>query len=491
MPRFLALVCLFACLVGPVAQDCQAGTVLDDVNDTLTKLNPISGAISSLIGQAAGAGNTILQERLEQLNGIIQLAIQQLNEAAKERIDQLDEKTTKQLGQLNRYVQENLLQFDYLVNHNLQDADTFLAGRINQFNEGVANTICSVSLLKTTPLLRVGETGITTYKQVGTYTTLYIPGSCLAKYSSAPDVYVSGDNVPRNLNTLFKGTAIDKVYASSALIVVPLPNSLLPETNQVANLILHLKFSMGWFSGSQEQAIPLHVCGIIPKLTAHFRAAAIGKAYQRDKVPYPSSYPGMIVSNGVPLAHSSTPSGNGNNTVNLDIPPSPREGWVVDMSSPDYGLVYAINDKHNHWDLGRLPNHGLHLYTEGSEGDAWLNVAVSVKVMKTVDQDPCAPAVEWDLPLPYGPANAVDIHDKIDQAVGTACAEARNEMIPVVSTRVEIFDSSHISHGSAFMKQNIPVEFLNRAVKLTLDNDNHLAVLASPYCDSSFVPVTK
>jgi hypothetical protein len=492
MRCFVTFVCLFACLFGPMTQDCQA-TVLDDVQDTLTKLNPISGAVSSLIGQAKDAGNSVLQQRLEQLNGIIQLAIQQLNEAAKERIADLDEKTTKQIAQLNAYVTNNLLQFDYLVHHNLVDADSFLSQRINQFNEGVANTICSISLLKTSPILRTGDTGITTFKQYGQYTSLYLPGSCLAKYSSAPEAYLTGDSIAGTWTNLWRGIKLDKVNASSALIQVRLPNNLLPNTSEAAEFVIHLKLETGSFLGIStysNQAVPLHICGRIPRLTAHFRADAIGKAHLRKTVPYPTSHPGIIVNNGISLAHSSTPSGNGNDPVDFEVPPSPEQGWSVDMSAPDYGLVYARNAEHGHWDMSRLPNHGLHIYTDGSEGDAWLNVALSVKLIQTIAKDPCAPAVEWDDRIAYGPMNAIDIHDRIQQAIGPECEEARSEITPVVHTRVEIFDSSHRSYGSDFLKPNVPSEFLHGTLKITIDNDNHLTTAASPFCDSSPVPVT-
>lgn len=493
MRRFATFVCLFACLWGPMTQDCQA-TVLDDVNDTLTKLNPISGAVSSLIGQAKDAGNTVLQQRLEQLNGIIQLAIQQLNEAAKERIADLDEKTTKQIAQLNTYVQNNLLQFDYLVHHNLADADTFLAARINQFNEGVANTICSISLLKTSPILRTGDTGITTFKQVGEYTTLYIPGSCLAKYSSAPDAYLTGDTIAESWKNWWSGIKLDNVNASSALIQVRVPNTLLTNTPAPSEFVLHFKLSMGSFLGFpsySDQAVPLHICGVVPKLTAHLRADASGKAHNRKTVPYPSSTPGIIVNNGISLAHSSTPGGNGNDPVDFPVPGSPEAGWDVDMTPPDYGLVWAINAQRGHVAYNRLPNHGLHIYTDGSEGDAWLNVALSVKLIQTVSKDPCTTPVDWDVPLAYGPMNAIDIHDKIQLAIGPDCEEARNEMIPAVHMRVEIFDASHRSYGSDFLKQNVPAEFLHGTLKITMDNENHLTTAASPYCDSSPVPVTQ
>ena len=76
--RFMSsFLCVSTLLVGVwTPTPCHAGTVLDDVNDTITKLNPISGAVGSLIGQAEVQGNTILQQRLEQLSGMIQASIE-------------------------------------------------------------------------------------------------------------------------------------------------------------------------------------------------------------------------------------------------------------------------------------------------------------------------------------------------------------------------------------------------------------------------------
>ena len=489
MRRIGVVLCLIACLLGPMNQDCDA-TVLDDVNDTLLKLNPLTAGISGLIGQAKDAGNTVLQQRLEQLNGIIQLAIQQLNEAAKQRIADLDEKVTKQIAQLNAYVSNNLLQFDYLLHHNLQEADAFMAQRIDQFTYGVANAICSIAFLKTTPTLRTGETGVTTFKQVGDVTYLYLPGSCLAKYDDAPEAYLTGDNIATSFTNFWKGIKLDHVNASSALIQIQIPNKLLPDSSHPSEFVVHLKLATGktlGFSTYSDQAVPLHICGRVPKLTAHLKIDAIGKTHVRTTAPYPPSHPGML--NG--LAHSSTPGGNGNNTVNLEIPPSPLEGWDVDMAPPDFGLVYSINARNNHWDLGRLPNHALHLYTDGSEGDAWLNVAVNVKVIKTVPKDPCtSPPVEQDFPLQYGVMNAIDIHDAVRNAIGTDCEEARNELTPGVHFRVEIFDTARHSYGSDFLKPNVPSEFHRGSVKITLDNENHLTTTAAPVCDSTPVPLT-
>src|SRR5579859_2943706 len=97
-------------VVGLLISTPAAATALDDANDILTKLNPVSGAVSSLIGQARDAGNTVLQQRLEQFNGILQLAIDRANEVVKMRAQDIDERITKQMRQLNTYVATDPMQ---------------------------------------------------------------------------------------------------------------------------------------------------------------------------------------------------------------------------------------------------------------------------------------------------------------------------------------------------------------------------------------------
>jgi hypothetical protein len=52
------------------------------------------------------------------------------------------------------------------------------------------------------------------------------------------------------------------------------------------------------------------------------------------------------------------------------------------------GRGNSIQNLNHHWALTRLPNHALHLYTDGSEGDAWLNVFLDVKRLQDKSENP-------------------------------------------------------------------------------------------------------
>jgi len=65
---------------------------IDDAKNLIGLLNPLSLALGPLIDKAAAAGDSVLQQRLEQLNGIIQLSLFTLNQIVQQRVEDIDQK---------------------------------------------------------------------------------------------------------------------------------------------------------------------------------------------------------------------------------------------------------------------------------------------------------------------------------------------------------------------------------------------------------------
>jgi hypothetical protein len=57
----------------------------------LSQLNPVTGAIDVLIGEAADKGNTVLQQQLEHLRGSLRRRFSILTKLQRKRGEQLDE----------------------------------------------------------------------------------------------------------------------------------------------------------------------------------------------------------------------------------------------------------------------------------------------------------------------------------------------------------------------------------------------------------------
>ena len=89
----------------------------------------------------------------------------------------------------------NLLQFNALVGKHISTIDSSMRQRINQFNFGLANDLASLKWLPTVPLLMLDGNGITTFKQSGKTTSLFISGSSFKKYDEKPMAYLSGDGI--------------------------------------------------------------------------------------------------------------------------------------------------------------------------------------------------------------------------------------------------------------------------------------------------------
>jgi hypothetical protein len=153
-------------------------------------------------------------------------------------------------------------------------------------------------------------------------------------------------------------------------------------------------------------------------------------------------------------------------------------------------LVWSIKDKRGHGDSKRLDNHALQLSTDGSEGDAWLNAEVLVKLIQVVPKSPCEDPVQWDQAIGYRSSGVSDIHDKVTQAIGKECEEARKELGPAVHIRAEVDDVTGRSYGSAFLTPNVPAEFKQGSIKIIMDDDYHVTTEATPICDTGELPTS-
>ena len=465
-------------------------TIIDDANSLLGKLNPINIALKGLIGEAADAGNSVLQQRLEQLQGIIQLAIYQLNEAAKQRIDQLDADTRNQIADVNKLVQSDLLQFDALVGKHLKDIDESMRKRIDQFNFGLSNTIASIKILNTVPLIRTDEDGmgISAFKQQGDETRLYIVGSGLMKVGKKPSAYLSGTTVRSDFSTLWglwgEGVSVTVENASMGLVELSIPNALIPDAYGPASFSLTLKIGEGsglFGTKYSTQSVPLHICGKLPKLTAKLTVWASGKHYVREQ-------------RDLRDLHTSVANGNNHSSDELCLPDAPPIGWDYDMAYPDYGIVYGGENHNGYHAIVRYgPNNRcIRAYVDGTEGNAHLNVqGIRMKLIQLADTSECVP--KWTSQptlLAYGSLTQINISEQTVAAQGGECAEAKARAIPTVHTSISILDSDQKVIETKDLIPDAQVTALKGAGQFRLHNTGLLDMELDPRCFWSLIPRT-
>jgi hypothetical protein len=467
-------------------------TVLDDATGAVAKLNPINIALKGLIGEAADAGNSVLQQRLEQLQGIVQLAIYELNEAVKQRIDQIDERTRTQIADVNRIVQTDLLQFNSLVGKHIKDINNDMLQRIDQFNFGIANTVASIQVLNTIPLIRTDSngTGLTTFKQQGDTTKIYIVGSGFMKIGKKPSAYISGSSVKADRSTLWglseDGISVTVENASMGLLELSIPNAIIPDDYGPTSFSLKLNIGEGsswvFFHKYSPQSVPLHICGKLPKLSAQVTVWASGKHYVRERRPMRD-------------LHAAVRSGNNNSSDQVCLPPSPPAGWEFDLSYPDYGLVYG-GENHNNYHAINPPGPGnpcLKAYVDGTEGDAHQNIqGVQMKLIQLADVGECTPKWTSDpLTLGYGELQQTNINDRMTASKGGECTEARAREIPTAHVSVSILDVNKKVIETRDLLQDAEVSVLKGAGKLTYHNTGLLDMELDPTCNWSPIPATQ
>lgn len=453
---------------------------IDDAKNLSNQLNPLSLALGPLIDRAAEDANNVLQQRLEQLNGIIQLTLFTLNQIAQQKIDDIDQKTRQQIIDLNAYVSRDLLQFNAIIGKNLSDVDRILSDNLDKFNFGTANTIATIKFLNTVPLLNIGKLGITTFKQKGSYTDLYLQGSGLMKFNSKPDVYLSGTGVKTPWYSGY--LSLDVPAASMGLLQIRIPNTAIPDDLKPSSFTLSLKIRDGtkyFMPTYSEQSVPLKICGALPRYKAKITVTASGKKWEYTQIRHPEA---ALLANGDDYIGVSCKSGNNNSKKDV-CPTIPPSGWQIDDSPPDYGLTFGSETGHNYHNYSRTASHCIHLYCEGGDGDAWENIqGVRLKLKRLVDVPLCSPsAIVTTVELPYGVLSQLRLQDTVNTAIGV-CKDASASATPQIHVVADILDSSDKLAETRDLLPNIPATALGGAASFSMSDQWLLDMKVTPSC---------
>jgi hypothetical protein len=191
--RTLVSCVLVAALLSPPSTTlvwAQSGAdVTKEASNLYNTLNPINIALGPLIDRAASDADSVLQARLEQLHGIIQEALYTLDQIAKTRIEQINQDTKERLDQLQAATSQAIQQLNDLAGDRITQIDDSLQARIDQLGNAAGNLVASLPI-PIEPILNVGTQGVTTYKNVGDYTTIFVAGSGLRKDGYQPIAWV-------------------------------------------------------------------------------------------------------------------------------------------------------------------------------------------------------------------------------------------------------------------------------------------------------------
>ena len=460
--------------------------VVSDSNKLLAQLNPVTGALDGLIGEAADKGNAVLQQQLEHLRAIIKEAIFDLDQVVKKRVEQLDEAMVKDITLLNQYVQQNLVQFDALVGKRLDQLNTDMFDRINQFNFGLANVLASIKFINTISLIQTDKegNGISAFKQVGNATRLYIVGSGFTKHGE-PAAYLSGPSIKSDHSSGWglwgNGISVPVTSASMGLLEITIPNEYLPDASGPAYMSLELKIPSGWVS-SDAQSVPLHVCGSVPRLFAAIKVQAKGKHYIKAAYPLRN-------------LHAACANGNNNNSDAI-CPPDPPEGWEYDGST-NYGNVISFAGENNNgyhaivWNQPAM--RCLKAYCEGTEGNAHQNIeGLQYHVMKLDDLDPCVPPITVPATeVKYYDLAQINLADAINAAKGGECAAVAAKAPPMTTETVDLMDASkkHLEFVSLISGATVDAKTVN--VEFSFGLDGYLNIRATPKCEYHPMPRTQ
>ncbi len=446
--------------------------VIDDSDKLLSQLNPITGALDGLVGEAADKGNAVLQQQLEHLRAIIKEAIFDLDQVVKKRGEQLDEAAVKDISLLNQYVQQNLVQFDALVGKRLDQIDQTMYDRINQFNFGLANVLASIKFINTISLIQTDKdgNGISAFKQEGNATRLYIVGSGFTKHGK-PSAYLSGAGIKSNYTSGYglwgNGVSVGVTSASMGLLEITIPNEYLPNDFGPAYMSLELKIPSGWVS-SDAQSVPLHICGVVPRLFASITVVGHGKHFVRSAVPLRD-------------LHAAIANGNDNNHDEICAPDVAPDGWEFEGD-----LTYGgENDNGYHAIVPDQPHFRcLRAYVDGTQGNAHLNIqGIKYHLIKLDDLNPCVPATTLpSVELKYYNLTQVNLADTISAAEGGECADAAKKSPPSATETVELLDSGkrHIETVTLIPGASVSAKTVKVDFPLTLDGA--LSMTATPVC---------
>jgi len=462
---------------------------IDDAKNLIGLLNPLSLALGPLIDKAAAAGDSVLQQRLEQLNGIIQLSLFTLNQIVQQRVEDIDQKTRQQIIDLNTYVSRDLLQFNSIIDKNLQQVDKILSGNLDKFNFGIANNIASIKFLNTVPLINIGKVGITTFKQKGQYTELYLQGSGLMKFGSKPDAYLAGASLKTSWYS--SSLTLDVPAASMGLLQIRIPNEAIPDDIKPSSFTLSLKIRDGtrfFLPTYSQQSIPLKICGALPRYKARITISVSGKQWEYSKIRHPEALP---IAGGDDYIGVSCKSGNNNSKRDV-CPTIPPAGFQIDDSAPDFGVTFGSETGHNYHNYSRAANHCIHLYCEGGDGDAWENIqSVRVKLKRLIDVPLCSPQpVVRTIDLQYGELAQLRLEDSVASAIGV-CKDASASATPKIHIVADILDSSNKLAETRDLLPNIPVTALGGAATFKLSDQWLLDMQVDPSCRWNYQAAVK
>jgi len=448
----------------------------------MTQLNPVTGALDGLIGEAADKGNAVLQQQLEHLRAIIKEAIFDLDQVAKKRLDQLDEAAVKDISLLNQYVQQNLVQFDALVGKRLDQLDQSMYDRINQFNFGLANVLASIKFINTISLIQTDKDnkGISAFKQTGDATRLYIVGSGFTKHGK-PSACISGPGVTPRFGSLggltCEGKSVPVTSASMGLLEVAIPNQYLRNDPGPVQMSLEIGVPSGGLK-ADWQSVPLHVCGSVPRLFAAITVVGHGKHFVRDTRPLRD-------------AHAAVANGNNNNHDEVCAPDVAPDGWEFDGNDLTWG-----SENHNGYHA-IVPNQPhircVRAYVDGTEGNAHQNIqGIVYHIIKLDDLNPCVPAIHLPITeLKYYDLTQMDLADSINAAKGGECAAAAARAPATTSETVELLDSAKKHIENVILIPGAPVDAKTVNVNFALGLDGSLNMTATPQCVYHPMPQTQ
>jgi hypothetical protein len=315
-------------------------TVVQEATNLFNTLNPINIALGPLIDRAVADGDSALQARLEQLHGIIQEALYTLDQIAKTRIEQINQDTKDRLNQLQGAISQTLSQLNELVGDRIATINDDLQARIDQLGAAAGNLIASLPI-PVEPVLNVGSQGITTYKNTGDYTTVFVTGSGLRKDGYQPLAWLDKPGAQAKESSWWSSDDpnIAVASASMGLLQLRIPNSLVPGPATVLDYVVRLKLHRGTsylvFPSYTEESFPLHICTSLSSYKVTIKQTASGQYWERRTVPMPGGVDTKGYHNGFYIDDN-----NGNN--HLDVCALDFEGYAVD-TDPAQGYLNGLH----------------------------------------------------------------------------------------------------------------------------------------------------
>jgi hypothetical protein len=487
---------LVAALLAPPSATlawAQSGAdVTKEASNLYNTLNPINIALGPLIDRAASDADSVLQARLEQLHGIIQEALYTLDQIAKTRIEQINQDTKDRLNQLQAATSQAIQQLNDLAADRITQIDDSMQARIDQLGNAAGNLVASLPI-PIEPILNVGTQGITTYKNVGDYTTVFVAGSGLRKDGYQPLAWVEKPGA-KSTSWWSVGNADPNVVVASAsmgLVQLRIPNSLLPDSSSALDYVIRMKllrgYSFGVFRSYTEESFPLHICTSVKHYSVEVKQTASGQYWDRRTVPVP----GAVFTKGLPDGFYIDDNGGNNHR---DVCALDFDGYAVDTDpAPGFqsGLtVGAEGGDHYHNVTWAIPHPGcIHLYCDNRDGGSneWI-AKVYERQKRVLPTDQCAEPVLVKKDLKYSTSNQIQLDPQ--KAIGR-CGEAGLSASPNLTTHLDIRDSQGNIVDSLTVNSNSSQHALNGAVSVNMDSTGLMKITIKPACRWTYDAVVK